>query len=181
MTLQGLELRPFGRPARSQQLLFFYWYSGGFGPIGTAATNRAIVPAPGDCDDGEIGGMFGRGNRSILGENLPQCLFVHYKPHMVPKREPGPPRRKPASNRLSYGTAVASRYTDRAIAPRCKVLSGVFIYVKNIVVFHSHSLQLFFKRKLESTDMDIICIREHRSTKKGAVISVSAVHFNLSC
>jgi hypothetical protein len=27
------------------------------GPFGTAATNRAIVPAPGDYDDGETGGM----------------------------------------------------------------------------------------------------------------------------
>jgi hypothetical protein len=25
------------------------------GPLGTAATNRPIVPAPGDYDDGEIG------------------------------------------------------------------------------------------------------------------------------
>jgi hypothetical protein len=33
------------------------------GPLGTAATNRPIVPAPGDYDDGEIGGMMiGRGN-----------------------------------------------------------------------------------------------------------------------
>jgi hypothetical protein len=34
------------------------------GPLGTAATHRPIVPAPGDYDDGEIGGMIGRGNRS---------------------------------------------------------------------------------------------------------------------
>jgi hypothetical protein len=34
------------------------------GPLGTAATNRRIVPAPGDYDDGEIGGMIGRGTRS---------------------------------------------------------------------------------------------------------------------
>jgi hypothetical protein len=35
------------------------------GRLGTAATNRPIVPAPGDYDDGEIGGMIvGRGNRS---------------------------------------------------------------------------------------------------------------------
>jgi hypothetical protein len=27
------------------------------GPLGTAAINRPIVPAPGDYDDGEIGGM----------------------------------------------------------------------------------------------------------------------------
>jgi hypothetical protein len=32
------------------------------GPLGTAATNRPIIPAPGDYDDGEIGGMIGREN-----------------------------------------------------------------------------------------------------------------------
>jgi hypothetical protein len=35
------------------------------GQFGTAATDWPIVPAPGDYDDGAIGGMkFGRGNRS---------------------------------------------------------------------------------------------------------------------
>jgi hypothetical protein len=35
------------------------------GPLGTAATNKPIVPTPGDYDDGEIGGMMtGRGKRS---------------------------------------------------------------------------------------------------------------------
>ena len=35
------------------------------GPLGTAATDWPIVPAPSDCDDGEFGGMkFGRGNQS---------------------------------------------------------------------------------------------------------------------
>jgi hypothetical protein len=33
------------------------------GPLGTAATNRTIAPAPGDYNNGKIGGMmFGRGN-----------------------------------------------------------------------------------------------------------------------
>jgi hypothetical protein len=60
-------------------------------PLGTAVTNRPIVPAPGDYDDGEIGGMIGRGTE-ILGENLPQCRFVHHKTHMLPGGEPGPPQ-----------------------------------------------------------------------------------------
>jgi hypothetical protein len=33
------------------------------GPLGTSATEWPIVPAPGDCDDEEFGGMkIGRGN-----------------------------------------------------------------------------------------------------------------------
>jgi hypothetical protein len=35
--------------------------------------------------------LIGRGNRSLRG-NLPQCRFVHHKPHMLPGREPGPLR-----------------------------------------------------------------------------------------
>jgi hypothetical protein len=42
--------------------------------IGTAATNRPIVPAPGDYDDGEIGGMIGRGNRSTRRNPAPVRL-----------------------------------------------------------------------------------------------------------
>jgi hypothetical protein len=45
------------------------------------------------------------GETEVLGENLPQCRFVHHKPHMLPGREPGPPGGKPSTNRLSYGTA----------------------------------------------------------------------------
>jgi hypothetical protein len=32
------------------------------------------------------------GETEVLGEILPQCRFVHHKPHMLPVREPGPPR-----------------------------------------------------------------------------------------
>jgi hypothetical protein len=81
-----------------RNLIFFNWYSVGgggggvqLGPLGTAATSRPILPDPGDYDDGEIGGMISRGNE-VLGENLPQGCFVYHKPHMLPGREPGPPR-----------------------------------------------------------------------------------------
>jgi hypothetical protein len=75
--------------------IFLNWYSGGevqMAPLGTAATTRPIVPVPGDYNDGKIGGMIGRGNRSTRRKNLPQCRFVHHKPHMLPVRKPGPPR-----------------------------------------------------------------------------------------
>jgi hypothetical protein len=61
------------------------------GPLGTAATNRPIVPAPGDYDDGEIGRMIGRGNQSTWRKPVPVPLCPH-KPYMLPGREPGPPR-----------------------------------------------------------------------------------------
>jgi hypothetical protein len=32
------------------------------------------------------------GETEVLGENLPQFRLVHHKPHMLPVREPGPPR-----------------------------------------------------------------------------------------
>jgi hypothetical protein len=79
-------------------LFFLNWYSGGggggvqLGPLGTAATKRPIVPAPGDCDDGEIGGMIGRGNQSTRRKPAPVPRFVHHKPNMLLGREPGPPR-----------------------------------------------------------------------------------------
>jgi hypothetical protein len=53
------------------------------GPLSTTATNRPIVPAPGEYDDGEIGGMMiGRGNQNTRRKPALQCRFVHLKPHM---------------------------------------------------------------------------------------------------
>jgi hypothetical protein len=41
------------------------------GPLGRSATYWPIVPAPGDCEDGEFGEMNGRGNRSTRGKPVP--------------------------------------------------------------------------------------------------------------
>jgi hypothetical protein len=44
-------------------------------PLGTAATNKPIVSAPGDYDDGEISGMMiSRGNRSTRRKPAPVPL-----------------------------------------------------------------------------------------------------------
>jgi hypothetical protein len=67
-----------------------YWYSGGGGvqldPLGTAAINRPIVPTPGDYDDGEIGGMIGRGNRSTRRKSAPMPLCPPQTPHAARMR-----------------------------------------------------------------------------------------------
>jgi hypothetical protein len=45
------------------------------GPLGTAATDWPIVPAPGFYDDGEFGGKkIGRRNRSIRRKSSPPPL-----------------------------------------------------------------------------------------------------------
>jgi hypothetical protein len=63
------------------------------GPLGIAATNRPILPAPGDCDEGVLGGMMiGRGNRSTRRKPAPVPLCPPETPHPLPGRESGPPR-----------------------------------------------------------------------------------------
>jgi hypothetical protein len=62
------------------------------GPLGTAATNRPIVPTPGDYDDGEIGGiLIGRGNRNTRRKPAPVPLCPPQIPHALAGSEPGPP------------------------------------------------------------------------------------------
>jgi hypothetical protein len=52
------------------------------GPLGTTATNRPVVPAPGDYDDREIGGMMiGKGNRSTRRKPAPVQLCPPQTPH----------------------------------------------------------------------------------------------------
>jgi hypothetical protein len=72
------------------------------GPLDTAATNRPIVPALGDYDDGELGGMIGRGNRSTC----PNAALSTTNPTCCPDADSGRRGGKPASNRLSYGMAL---------------------------------------------------------------------------
>jgi hypothetical protein len=72
------------------------------GPLGTAATNMPIVPAPRDYDDGEIGGMIDRGNRS-----------TRRKPALVPLCPPQSPH---ATRTRTRAAAVESQRLT-ALAP----------------------------------------------------------------
>jgi hypothetical protein len=70
-------------------LIFLIGLVGGgvqLGPLGTAATNRPIVPAPDDYDDGEIGGMIGRGNRNTRKKPGPMPLCPPQTPHATRMR-----------------------------------------------------------------------------------------------
>jgi hypothetical protein len=76
------------------------------GPLGTAANSRSIVSAQGEYDDGEIDGMMiGRGNRSSRRKPAPVPLCPPQNPHACPDANAGRRGGKPATNRLSYGTA----------------------------------------------------------------------------
>jgi hypothetical protein len=73
-----------------------------FDPLGTAATNRPIVPAPGDYDDGDIGGMMtGRGKYSE--KTCPSAAFSTTNPTFCPDANSGRRRGKTATNSFSYG------------------------------------------------------------------------------
>jgi hypothetical protein len=95
------------------------------GPLGTAATNRPIVPAPSDYDDGEIGGMMiGRGNRSTRRKAASVPLCLPQTPYALPGREPG----KPVTNRLSYGTAMSQvKISAWRLIALAKIFFMVFI------------------------------------------------------
>jgi hypothetical protein len=79
------------------------------GPLGTVATNMPIVPAPDDYDDGEIGGMIGRVNRSTLRKLAPVPLFPPQTPHADRTR-----------NRAA--TVGSKRITASATARSCSVM-----------------------------------------------------------
>jgi hypothetical protein len=68
------------------------------GPLGTAATDWPIVPAPRDYDDGE----FGTWRKPAPAPLFPPQIPLDQTRVLNPDRRGG----KPANNRLSYGAAL---------------------------------------------------------------------------
>jgi hypothetical protein len=74
---------------------FFNWYNKGMEsnwvhaaprpPIGLLCQPRVIMVMEKFVE-------WSAGETKVLGENLPQCRFVHHKPQMLPGRKPRPPR-----------------------------------------------------------------------------------------
>jgi hypothetical protein len=79
------------------------------GPLGSAATNRPIVPASGDYD-GEIGGMIGRGNRTTRRKPVPVPLCPPQTPHAARTRTQGHRGGKLTNNIYIRYTQVSCQY-----------------------------------------------------------------------
>jgi hypothetical protein len=83
------------RVTRSRIELRFLFAQWGveLGPVGTSATEWPIVPAPGDCGDGQFGGIkIGRGNRSTRRKLASAPLCPPQIPLARPGLEPGSSR-----------------------------------------------------------------------------------------
>jgi hypothetical protein len=80
------------------------------GPLGTSAIYPwPIVPAPGDCEDGEFGGMNWQGKPKYSEKTCPGVTLSTTNPTWPdPGLNPGRRGGKPVTNRLSYGAAVAN-------------------------------------------------------------------------
>jgi hypothetical protein len=61
------------------------------GPLGTAATSGLLCQSRVIMVMEKLVEWLAR-ETEVLGENLPQCRFVHHKPHVLSGREPGPPQ-----------------------------------------------------------------------------------------
>jgi hypothetical protein len=72
------------------------------------------------------------GETEVLGENLPQLHFVHYKSHMT-SSNPGRRDGKPATNRLSYGAAFVTN-TSISLLNRLSI-SVIIIYFLYLLFF----------------------------------------------
>jgi hypothetical protein len=77
------------------------------GPLGTLAIYPwPIVPAAGDCEDGEFGGMNWQGKPKYSEKTCPGVTLSTTNPTWPdPGSNPGRRDGKPGTNSLSYGAA----------------------------------------------------------------------------
>jgi hypothetical protein len=102
------ELIRLHRPTYPADIIYYYWW-GGTKSLGTAAT-FGLLYKPQTIDEGDCGAIgemkIGRGNRSTRRKPAPAPLCPPQIPHdQTRARTPDRRGGKPATNRLSYGTA----------------------------------------------------------------------------
>jgi hypothetical protein len=107
--------------------------------------NRLILPAPGDYDDGETGGMMiGRGNRSTRRKKIAPVPLCPQTPTCCSDANPARRGGKPPTNRFSYGT-VFRLFVPISLPDR-----------KGITIVFTKSKYFFFSRK-EYLEHEPIC------------------------
>jgi hypothetical protein len=90
------------------------------GPLATATTNDLLCQPRLIMMMEKLVEWLAR-ETEVLGENPPQCRFVHNKHHMLSEREPGPPRWEARTNRLSCGTALDLSKLVSCLCPSIEV------------------------------------------------------------
>jgi hypothetical protein len=110
-----------------------------------AATDRPIVPASGDYDDGEIGGMMIGRETEVLGENVPSAALSTTNPTCCPDANPGRQRITAwPTARLNYTLSSSHENLGTRILRYCLTrlvyTHSVLIWralKKNDVLFHA--------------------------------------------
>jgi hypothetical protein len=125
---------------------FFNLHGGGveskLGPLGTSATHWPIVPAPGDCEDGEFGGMNGSGNRSTRRKPAPTPLW----PPQIPLHQTRDWTRAAATNSFSYGAASSPMTcTEQVLCLIILIFWVQYGRVTKITAYKPHFNILFYK------------------------------------
>jgi hypothetical protein len=110
------------------------------------------VPAPGDYDDGEIGGMMiGKGNRSTQRKPAPVPLCPPQTPHAVRTRTRAAAEVQPAINCLSYGTAFGTLFIS--VNPGRLIFKHSYIFQINIILNFSNNYMMTSGWRYNSTPL----------------------------
>jgi hypothetical protein len=148
--------RPRDRRLSGKFYLLIHLVGGGvqLGPLGTAATDWPIdlrlIMMMENLVEWRLAG-----ETEVLGENPPQCHFVHHKSHLTrPGIEPGPPRWEPRDYLLELWRGPLSGELVPTLGDRgCCVVSATnhngryFRFSRpEPLLFHSSSSSIIFTR-----------------------------------